>query len=270
MSDSDPSSNRIQSAIVEIEGFENAYSNSEYVPELNNWKSKLEEKLEDISAKEYFEKYEKLKEYTFSSFGSALEDWGRLATDLSSDLGKKLLAKNDKLRRMSEDVQIMLSEINAMDSLMNQDFSSLDNLHSMIVTYTDEHHFPSVSSKVWNDCAKYEAGRKSLQYLRNSRQDFNDLAKEKIEGICADSFGDYEIDHVDVVSEDISEIEDYHYDCESVYRVALRGAFLGIDRGTLKIRVLGRVAVMVDDKDIPCTIQLRIKDYSILEKTGDL
>lgn len=77
----------------------------------------------------------------------------------------------------------------------------------------------------------------------------------------------WDIERVDLVSlsepEDVPEI--YGKECTAVYRVHLRGNTLGIDTGTLKIQIIGRLSLTTLGE-----LMYKTKDYSYLEKSSKL
>jgi hypothetical protein len=227
--------------------------------------------------KEYENKYEKLSSKEYSNITSAIAEQDRFLDEITSENGSKLLARNPKLNSSVENVKLFRSEFIEMKTLFEKDFLDLASFNSEVTQKAQKYEnsdFETVRAS-WRKIVDSERANQAEKDLSKKVAEFEEYLQNDAENICRYNFKDYDIDYANSI-QTISIGSAHKRDtengkvCEGVFRVFLKGAFFGWDKGTVKISVKGMFVITTDENNLESDVEYRNVDFKILERTGDL
>jgi len=277
--------NRIRGVISSIKDYLIEYQSSkkyEKYEELKNTVEKLYYCLDFHETKDIEKKYEELLKKVFTDVNTAIKEQTSFLDKFTSEYASQLLVRQPHLKLYVERVNNIKEEFNSMKLFLDRNFADLASYNSEVI-YNGEKFknskFTSVKEswdKISNDQRRVQATKDMNKMVEN----FEQYLRNDAERICnynyqnAKVFG-FEIDW-NQPTQTISIGTSFQHDvynakvCEGVFRVYMKGALMGLNKGTVKISVKGMICVKVDENKTLIGVEYDNIDYKIIETTGQL
>jgi hypothetical protein len=271
------SANNIENTISSIRSFLSEYPDSKRYSELSGYIDDLYRCLDFHKVKEYKKKYEELSSKAYYDINSAIEELESFLDEFTSEYGSQLLVRQPQLNSLIDDVKNIKDEFKTMKLFFDREFSDLASFNSEVKynTYKYENSsFETVRSS-WKKIADSKRGDQATKDMNKKVANFEEYLQNDAERICNYNFKDFIVDgsrSIQTISiGSPSQHDTYNAKvCEGVFRVYLKGAYLGWDKGTVKISVKGMIVVTIDENQTKSGVEYRNMDFNILETTGDL
>jgi hypothetical protein len=271
------STNEIENTIALIKSYLSDYPNSKRYSEISSYLDKLYECLDVHKLKDFKEKYAELTSNVYIDLNSATQDLQNFLDSFTTEYGMQLAGRQEQIKIYIRDVNEIKNEFESMKSFFERTFSDLATFNSEAQMKSNEFGNSKYETvrlswkEIVNDYRKEQAQKDMNQMVTN----FEDYLKRDAEKLSQYNHDDYVIDG-NQYTQTISIGNPYQHDsynakvCEGVFRVFLKGAYLGWDKGTVKISVKGMVTVVVNQSNEASGVEYRNLDFRILEETGDL
>jgi hypothetical protein len=268
---------QVETAITSIKKHLMQYPDSKKYRELKNYIEKLYLCLDYHKYKDYSKQYQELVSEDFYTVRTAIEKQDKFLNEFTTEYGKGLKEREPQLQVFIRNIQTIKEEFNRMKQFFEQEFSGLSSYNYMVQynsSQFDNSRFESVQ-KTWKNMVSSQRSHETTKDLNKKVENFESCLKQDAENICSYNFNGFVIDG-NYSTQTVSLTSPAQHDkyegkvCEGIFRVYLKGAYLGWDRGSVKIMVKGMIVVTVDDNKISDDVEYRRIDYTIIEKTGDL
>lgn len=270
-------SKEIENVIASIENYLSEYPNSKRYNELSQYKDKLYECLDVHKIKEYSEKYRVLSGNTYIDIISAINDQQSFLDNFVTEYGMQLVGRQQQIKIFIQDVNDIKHEFESMKSFYERSFADLATFDSelQMKSYEFENSKFETIRLSWKEIARDFRNEMIQKEMNKMVLNFENYLKNDAEKFSQYNYSDYVIDDSQN-TQTISIGKAYQHEsynakvCEGVFRVFLKGAYLGWDKGTVKISVKGMVTVVSDQNRDIQGVEYRNIDYRVLEATGKL
>lgn len=271
------SATQIENTISSIKSFLSEYPDSKRYSELSGYIEDLYRCLDFHKVKEYKNKYEELSTKAYYDVNSAIDEQGSFLDEFTSEYGSQLLARQPQLNSLIDNIKNIQEEFKTMKLFFDREFSDLASFNSEVKdnAYKYENSSFETVRTSYKKIADNQRGDQATKDMNKKVANFEEYLKNDAERICNYNFKDFVVDGSRSI-QTISIGSPFQHDtynakvCEGVFRVYLKGAYLGWDKGTAKISVKGMIVVTIDENKIKSGVEYRNMDFNILEKTGDL
>lgn len=271
------SANQIENAISSIKSFLSEYPDSKCYSELSGYIDDLYRSLDFHKVKEYKNKYEGLSTKAYYDINSAIEEYEDFLDEFTSEYGSQLLLRQSQLNSLIDDVKSIKEEFKTMKLFFNREFFDLASFNSEVKYNAYEYENSSYETvrTSWMKIAESERNVQATKDMNKKVANFEEYLQYDAERICNYNFKDFIVDNSRSI-QTISIGSPFQHDtynakvCEGVFRVYLKGAYLGWDKGTVKISVKGMIVAIIDENQTKSGVEYRNIDFTIIEKTGDL
>lgn len=270
-------SNEVENTILSIKAFLSDFPDSKKYAELNGYIDDLYLCLDFHKVKDCQNNYHELSVKTYSDINSAILDFEKFLNQFTTDYGSQLLLRKPQLNSIIDEAKTIYDEFKTMKIFFERTFSDLVsyNLEVEDNTFLFENSSYETIRMSWKEITDNQRDIQAEIDMKNKVADFEKFLIIDAERICNYNFNDFEVDNYRN-TQLISIGNPYQHDsfnakvCEGVYRVYMKGAYLGLDKGTVKIAVKGMIVVTVDVNNKKSSVEYRNIDFQIQEKTGDL
>ena len=271
------SANQIENTISSIKSFLSEYPDSKLYSELSGYIDDLYRGLDFHKVKEYKNKYEELSTKAYYDINSAIEEQESFLDEFTSEYGNQLLVRQPQLNSLIDDVKSIKEEFKTMKLFFDREFSDLASYNSEVEynAYKYENSSFETVRISWSKIADSQRGDQATKDMNKKVANFEEYLQNDAERICNYNFKDFVVDGNRSI-QTISIGNPFQHDtynakvCEGVFRVYLKGAYLGWDKGSVKISVKGMIVVTIDENQTKSGVEYRNMDFNILETTGDL
>lgn len=259
----------VENLITTIKEFEQKYPETPHLTQMGMYKQKLEQMKEDIQIKELSAECDNLLKRDFPNAQEAITAYETVLSKLNTPESTALREKSRDLESYASRLQLIVKELRLVKNFFDQEYSSLYNFNVSakdFETYTTLH---PITRDIWYRNKETEVSHWVTKELRKEIEGFRNYLYRDAGHLCEFLYEGFNVERVDVVSigEPVEDSKYHAYDCRGIFRVYLRGAFLGWDRGGVKLSLTGRlVATPNDNGDLE--IQYKRVDYTILEELG--
>ena len=261
------------------------YPNSKKETQLKEYIEQLNRCLDYHKINDYSRRYEELTNEVYSSVNDAIKEQYQFLDEFTSEYGRGLLSRESQLQQYVRDIQKLKQEFENMKQFFDQEFSGLSSFNESVryknATFNNS-QFASVR-RSWEEIQGTQRKQEAEKELNKKVDNFEQYLKNDAEHLCeynyqrAGVFGNagFNVD-VSHPTQTISIGTPVAHDsynakvCEGVFRVNMKGAMVGLDKGTVKISVKGMIVVIVDGDQIQKEIRYENIDYTILETTGQV
>lgn len=270
-------SKHIEKAISSIKEFLIEFPDTQKYSEFLNYINELQRCLDFHKVIEYTDVYKQLIAKSFTDILPAIQEQEKYLNEFTSVYGMELIQRQPQLNTYIEDINRLREEFVGMKILFESEYADLMSYNNMVrnTSYKFENsRFESVR-KSWKNIVDNQRSIQAVKDLDNKVRNFNNYLKEDAERICLYNYTGFVIDH-NFNTQEISIGSPFLHDtyngkiCEGVFRVSLKGAYLGLDKGTVKILVKGMIVVTVDNNNVKSGVEYENVDFTVLEITGDL
>lgn len=269
--------NEIENTISSIKSFLSEYPNSKHYSELSGYIDDLYRCLDFHKVREYNNKFEELSNKEYSNVNLAIQEQESFLDEFTSEYGTELLIRKPKLNSLLDEVKAIEKEFESMKVFFDRDFSDLVSYNSEVKSnaYTFENSSYETVRKSWGIIADNQRDKQAEKDMNKKVANFEEYLKNDAKRICNYNFNDFIVDDDEIIQTisigSPSQHDSYNAKvCEGTFRVYLKGAYIGWDKGTAKISVKGMIAVKVDENNIKTSVEYESMDFRILETTGDL
>lgn len=264
-----PSVDSINTLLSAIEGFIEEYPESEHKRTLREREQVLRRQLLESRYQHYVELYKLTTERSYPDVYAAIDAYSQCLDALSHDEVADLRASHLDLVRYIDNLRTAIDGLGGMQGFFEKTYPDLEsfNLAAEVGRRWESH---KLLNKLWKgfvtkarrELAKQELIR-SLPYVRPHLQEHARLA-------CEGAYSGFEVERTEAVEFAEPQEDPLHlaYVCSAVFRVYLRGAYFGIDRAVVKLRVRGTLAVKLNEAGIESSVTYVNNDYEVLEKQG--
>lgn len=267
----------VENTISSIKNFLSEYPDSKYYNELSGYIDELYLCLDFHKVKECNEKFDKLSTKTYYDVNDAIIEQESYLDEFATEYGTQLLIRQPQLSSQIDQVMEIIDEFETMKEFFAQDFYDLVSFNSEVASNSYKYinsSFETIQLS-WHKIADNQRNEQASKDMNKKVSNFEEYLKSDAEKICNYNYKDFEVDD-NKYTQTISIGSHKQHDtynakvCEGVFRVYLKGAYLGWDKGTAKISVKGMIVVTVDENQIKSGVEYRNLDFQILETTGDL
>ncbi|MDD7319117.1 MAG: hypothetical protein SOZ80_02345 [Prevotella sp.] len=264
----------IKSAIDAIKSYLSEHPDSERRSELNGYVEQLHICLDSHTVKESYEKHEKFKSNKYYDTKSAIEEMNSFINSFTSDYGRDLLMRKPELNPIIEDVKKIKEEFETMETLFEHEYPDLETFNDDIERSSYKYDYSDYETvrESWKEIAGIQRSRQASKDVDKKSANFERLLAEDAEHQCENNYSDFITTTVQTISiGNPYEHEQYRGKvCEGIFRVNMEGAYLGWDKGSVKIRVKGMIGISSDDNKKETHVKYVNLDYDIIERAGDI
>ena len=271
------SANQIESAISSIKSFLSNHPDSKHYSELSRYIDDLYHCLDFHKIKEYNKKYEKLSNQAYYDINTAIQEQEGFLNEFTSEYGSQLLLRQSQLNSLIDKIRAIKEEFKTMKLFFDREFSDLVSFNSE-VKYNDykyeNSNFETIRTS-WKKISYSQRDDQAKKDMNNKVANFEEYLKNDAKRICNYNFNDFVVDGSQNI-QTISVGSPFQHDkynakvCEGNFRVYLKGALVGWDKGTVKISIKGMIVVTIDENQIQSGVEYRNIDFRIIETTGKL
>ena len=270
----------IEHTISSIRGYLTEFQNSrrfDRFNELGNLIVRLQQCLEFHQVREYTRRYEQLSTRTVSGTQTAIQDLQSFLNTLNTEATTQLINRHPQIRTYIENINRIKQEFREMQSFFERNFANLASYNSEV--RRNAHRFERSSFETvrnsWTSIANAQRQTQVTEDMNRMVANFEYFLRRDAEQISLINHSTYRIcnrnrTHTISIGAPV-QCSIYRAKVnEGVFRVYMRGAWLGVMGGTTRIQVTGRIAVMVDADRIPVAVEYQRVDFRVLDVTGDL
>ncbi|MFN4299920.1 MAG: hypothetical protein ACK4EX_09370 [Thermaurantimonas sp.] len=268
---------QIENIISSIKTFLAENPDTKRYEEFTKYIDELYRHLDIYKISEYNSKFEELSTKTYHNINAAIKEQDDFLKEFNTIYGSQLLTRHPEINTLIENVKNIKEEFKSMKLLFESDFYDLETFNTE-VSFNAHIYKNSNYETVRNSFDKIADNQRNLQATKDLNRkvaNFEEYLRNDAVKICNQLFDDFVLDNSKGV-QTISIGNPYQHTlfttraCDGIFRVYLKGAFLGWDRGSVKIYVKGLLYVATDENQMFSKVEYRNLDYQILETTGDL
>lgn len=264
-----PSVDSIAMLLRAIEGFMEEYPETEHKRTLREREQLLQRQLLESRYQHYVELYRLTTERSYPDVHAAIDAYTKCLDALTHQEVADLRANHLDLVRYIDNLRKAIDGLNGMQGFFETVYQDLEsfNLAAQIGKRWESNR---LLNKLWTGFvgrARRELAKQvliqSLPYARPRLQEYAGSA-------CEGAYTGFEVERVEAVSFDEPQEDPNHlaYFCSAIFRVYLRGAYLGIDKAVVKLRVRGTLAIKLNEEGVESSLTYVSNDYEVLEKQG--
>lgn len=260
---------RISYTIDLIDRFLTEYPDSEYNSYLLSKKSELETLKEEASYLKLKEEYAQVIKCEYPS--KAIEEHQRVINLFNSSHGIALREKYSDLNTCLSQLERNLEIFQLMNSTLEASFSNIADFNQTMLSITPTYQQYGVDiARVWEQFVDIRRKNLADNILQGMVRDFETYLSKDAEEICTNDYENFKVQRIETVSlsTPTRHKEYVGYQCEGVFRVYLVGAFLGWDKGSIKISVKGKICMREDENKQISGISYSRDDFSYIERSG--
>jgi|GEM_PF-5182515 lipoprotein len=259
----------------DIRSFLEKYPNSKHYYELDNYIDKLSEIVDYYKLRNFKSNYEDLLRKKFSNPQEALKKIKELQDFLISPEGEELFnKKTEEIIPIKKALNNLLLIFSNMEFFFSYNYSDLPSFNESVNEVKEDYENSNYLSvrNTWKYLVDYYRRLQGENDKEKMITNFEYYLKEDARRICNFNYRNFDIHEIQTISvSNHYEHEKYNAEVsQGVFRLHLKGSFLGIDRGTVKISVKGMIVVKVNHNKELEKVTYENIDYQIIEITGDL
>jgi len=271
------SARQIEGVIASIRSFLSEHPDSRHFTELNEYIEELMRSLDVHKVKEYVKEYENLLSKTYYDGASAIQTLDGFLNHFTSDYGTQLLARKPQLQSCLDEVREIKSEFRQMNAFFDRNYYDIASFNSELQSnaYLFRGSRYETVRTSWEKIADSKRNELVQKEMEKKVANFEDYLRNDAENICIYNYSNFVVNRAER-TQTISISSPVQHDtynaqvCEGIFRVYMKGAFIGWDKGTVRIKVKGMICVKVDANRVKIGVEYDRIDFSVLETTGDL
>lgn len=265
-----PEIDSLNTLIAAIDLFISDFPESEHKRTLREKEQVLRRLLTESRYQYYVELYKYTTERSYDEPLAAIDSYSKCLDELSHQRAEDLRANHIDLVRYIDNLRTAIDGLQGMHQFFQKPYDNLSSFNTKATSIGRRWEGHKLLNKLWKSFvskARRELAKQvlvqGLPYVRSHLEDHARL-------VCQGAYSGFNVQRVELaqLEEPQEDSKRLGYLCSAIYHVYLRGAYFGIDKGLVKLRVHGTLSIEKNEQGIESSLVYTNNSYEILEKQG--
>lgn len=265
-----PELDSLNTLIAAIDLFISEFPESEHKRTLREKEQVLRRLLTESRYQYYVELYKYTTEKDYDEPLAALDSYSKCLDELSHQRAEDLRANHIDLVRYIDNLRTAIDGLQGMHQFLQRPYTDLSSFNAKATVIGRRWEGHKLLNKLWKNFASKARHELAKQLLVKALPYVRPHLEEHARLVCQGAYSGFNVERVEIaqLEEPKEDTKRLAYLCSAIYHVYLRGAYFGIDKGLVKLRVHGTLSIERNEEGIESSLAYTNNSYEILEKQG--